>query len=238
MTIELPYIQKPEDFPAVSKALDEPNGLLGFGQVLSVELLLSAYRRGIFPWFNPGEPVFWWSPDPRAAFFPEITKPSKSLHKKLKKRQFQVTLNKAFHQVIAQCAERQPNRPETWITQEMQIAYGQLHEAGYAHSIEVWLNEQLVGGLYGVSLGKLFFGESMFHRATDASKIALFYLMAHCRSADFPIIDCQLPNSHLMSLGAKQVSREDFLGYLYNYRDAEIDIDFWQPKVLSTLYRF
>ncbi len=238
MTIELPFIQKPEDFPPVSEALADPNGLLGFGDILSIDLLLSAYRRGIFPWFNEGEPVFWWSPNPRAAFYPDKTSPSRSLIKRLRKRNYQVTINQSFHQVIAQCAQRFVNRPETWITREMQIAYGQLHEAGYAHSVEVWSDEQLVGGLYGVSMGQLFFGESMFHRSTDASKIALFYLLEHCKSANFPLIDCQLPNPHLMSLGAKQVSREDFLSYLYNYRDKDVHPDFWRTRVISDQYRF
>jgi leucyl/phenylalanyl-tRNA--protein transferase len=238
MTIEIAYIEKPQDFPEVTQALGEPNGLLGFGSQLSTELLLAAYSRGIFPWFNDGEPVFWWSPDPRAAFFPNQIKLSRSLLKTLRKRIFKVTLNQAFQDVMMKCAEPHPNRPATWITREMLQAYCQLHHMGFAHSIEVWQKDNLVGGLYGVSLGRLFFGESMFHRATDASKVALFYLIEHCKSADFPLIDCQLPNPHLLRLGAKEVPRREFVSYLYQYKDEKIPEEFWKTKVLSNYYQF
>ena len=238
MSLELPFIEQPDDFPDVTQALHDPNGLLGFGCVLSNELLINAYYQGIFPWFNPGEPVFWWSPDPRAGFFPEHSNPSKSLRKVLRQANFKVTLNHDFHGVITACAEATPNRPATWITEEMVAAYGNLHEEGVAHSVEVWQQQQLVGGLYGLSLGQLFFGESMFHRASNASKVALFYLMQHCRSAGFPLIDCQMPNPHLMSLGAKEVSRTEFLSYLKQYRDQTVPPNFWQPSELSELYNF
>lgn len=238
MTLELPYIERASDFPDVTTALVEPNGLLAFGNNLSNDVLLGAYYRGVFPWFNPGEPVFWWSPDPRAAFFPDDTQPSKSLRKQLRKPDFKVTLNADFSGVIEKCAESSANRSATWITNDMIKAYTNLHLAGFAHSIEVWHENQLAGGLYGVSLGKLFFGESMFHRATNASKIALFYLLKHCQSLQFPLVDCQMPNPHLMSLGAKEVSREDFLRYLYEYRDENIPSDFWAAKTLSDNYQF
>jgi leucyl/phenylalanyl-tRNA--protein transferase len=238
VTIEIAYISEPEDFPEVARALKEPNGLLGFGYRLTTELLQTAYSRGIFPWFNEGEPVFWWSPDPRAVFYPDRTRPPRSLSKVLRKPKFKVTLNHAFQQVIHKCGEPHPNRPATWITPEMIQAYCLLHQQGFAHSVEVWLDNELVGGLYGVSLGKLFFGESMFHRATDASKVALFYLIEHCKSAGFPVIDCQLPNPHLMRLGAKELSRNDFMDYLSQYKGVKIECEFWQPKQLSDHYRF
>ncbi len=238
MTLELPYIERASDFPDVNTALVEPNGLLAFGNNLSNDVLLGAYYRGVFPWFNPGEPVFWWSPDPRAAFYPDHTLPSKSLLKQLRKPGFKVTLNADFSGVIEKCAESSANRTATWITQDMIKAYTNLHLAGFAHSLEVWQENQLVGGLYGVSLGKLFFGESMFHRATNASKVALFYLLKHCQSQQFPLVDCQMPNPHLMRLGAKEVSRQDFLRYLYQYRDEKIPSDFWAAKTLSDNYQF
>ncbi|WP_144394793.1 leucyl/phenylalanyl-tRNA--protein transferase [Pleionea sediminis] len=238
MTIELPYIERPDDFPPVEQALVAPNGLLAFGSCLSDELLVAAYYQGIFPWFNPGEPVFWWSPNPRAAFFLDDLKPAKSLLKTLRKTRFTVTLNHDFSGVIRHCAEYSKNRPSTWITNEMIKAYENLHQNGVAHSTEVWLDDQLVGGLYGVSMGHLFFGESMFHRATDASKVALFYLAKHCANAGFPLIDCQMPNPHLMRLGAKEVSRREFLRYLYEYRDKKVPLNFWSSQDLTNTYRF
>ncbi|NVJ59988.1 MAG: leucyl/phenylalanyl-tRNA--protein transferase [Gammaproteobacteria bacterium] len=238
MSIELPLIELPEDFPSPLEALVEPNGLLGFGYLLSNELLIKAYYEGIFPWYNPSEPVFWWSPDPRAAFFTNQISPSKSMLKVLRKKEFTISINQRFDQVIEACAEPVENRPSTWISAEMIHAYQQLHRAGYAHSIEVSQQDQLVGGLYGISLGKLFFGESMFHRAPNASKVALHYLVKWCNEHDFPFIDCQMPNSHLLSLGAKEVSRAEFLSYLYQYRDEKVPREMWQAQDITERYQF
>lgn len=238
MTIEIPLIEHPSQFPDPNQALAEPNGLLGYGYLLSNELLIKAYYEGIFPWFNPGEPVFWWSPDPRAAFDPKTTTPSKSLRKKLRQTPFVIKVNAQFEQVIDECAKATSKRPETWITPEMRLAYRQLHQHGYAHSFEVYQDQQLVGGLYGVAHGALFFGESMFHIATDASKIALFYLLAFTRHHGFQLVDCQLPNPHLKSLGAKEVSRKDFLSYLYQYRDVEMPASIWQTQDITHNFLF
>ncbi|MCO7222762.1 leucyl/phenylalanyl-tRNA--protein transferase [Pleionea sp. CnH1-48] len=232
--LSLPLIESPEHFPPVETALDDPDGLLAYGFTLSIELLLGAYYRGIFPWYSDGDPVLWWSPNPRAAFFTEQFSPSKSLRKQLRKADFKVSINQNFAAVIKGCSDPRKDQSGTWITEEMQLAYIDLHRAGYAHSVEVWQQEQLVGGLYGVSLGRLFFGESMFHTATDASKVALCYLVSICRSAGFPMIDCQLPNPHLSSLGAETVSRNEFLDYLYQWRDQSVPADMWQPRWLPT----
>ncbi len=232
--LNLAFIENANDFPPISQALIEPNGLLGIGQKLSSQLLIGAYSRGVFPWFNAGEPVLWWSPDPRACFYPNEFKPSSSLKKLINQQKYTVSLNYSFQSVIQKCAEVSSNRKETWINTPMIEAYLQLHKEGLAHSIEVWnRNNELVGGLYGVSLGQLFFGESMFYREPNTSKIALGYLINHCQHAQFPIIDCQMPNPHLMSLGAKKLSRIEFLDYLNSYKDKKIPEDMWSPKWLN-----
>lgn len=238
MTIELALIEQPDDFPNPNEALDDPNGLLGFGALLTQPLLKRAYYEGIFPWYNAGEPVFWWSPDPRAAFYPYNTLPSRNLRKRLRRRDFKVCINRSFSQVISACASQQPNRPDTWITDEMQHAYVRLHQSGLAHSFEVYNEDQLVGGLYGVSIGQMFFGESMFHRMTDASKIALFYLIKFAAFHQFAMIDCQMPNAHLLSLGAKEVSRNEFLRYLYQYRDSEMPSQLWNMRDITEDFEF
>lgn len=201
-------------FPPVEQALTEPDGLLAFGANLSVPRLLEAYSLGIFPWYSAGQPIMWWSPDPRAVLLPEQLKISRSLAKTLRKGQFTVTLDKAFEAVIKACAQPRESQPETWITTEMQAAYNSLHTAGYAHSVECWFAGELVGGLYGVAIGRVFFGESMFSWRSDASKIAMVSLVQQLKAWGFTLIDCQVQSDHLCSLGATTWPRARFTQHL------------------------
>lgn len=205
-------------FPAVKGALDEPNGLLAFGGDLRPGRLLAAYRLGIFPWYNE-PPILWWSPNPRAVIFPERLHVSRSLRKTLRRGNFEVTMDRAFSNVVAGCADRK----STWISHEMRRAYIQMHELGHAHSIEVWHDDYLVGGLYGIALGQVFFGESMFSRTTDASKVALVYLCGQLRQWNFRVIDCQVGNDHTFSLGAVAINREQFSRLLTDHVDRPPD---------------
>lgn len=195
-------------------ALADPDGLLAIGGDLSVERLALAYQNGIFPWFSEGEPILWYAPHERCVIFPDQIKISKSMRKIVQSDTFKVTANKAFEKVIEHCAKiKRVGQDGTWITNEMQKAYIKLYEKGLAHSIEVWQNEVLVGGLYGVKINKVFCGESMFSLVSNASKTALIYLT---QTMGFELIDCQLPNDHLMSLGAEMISREEYLEILEN----------------------
>ena len=196
-----------DSFPPPAMALREPNGLLAIGGDLSPERLLLAYRNGIFPWYSDEQPILWWSPQPRFVIYPERLKISRSLSKTLRKRRFRVTTNEAFEPVVAACAQPRLHQEGTWITEEMQTAYHKLHQLGHAMSIECWLEDTLAGGLYGVRMGRVFFGESMFTRRTDASKVALVFLSR----MGFALIDCQLPNPHLSSLGAVPLERSEFM---------------------------
>jgi leucyl/phenylalanyl-tRNA--protein transferase len=200
----------PESFPPLEQALDEPAGLLAAGGDLSAARLLAAYRRSIFPWYSPGQPVLWWAPDPREVLFPGEFHVSRSLHKALRNRGYRSTIDQDFHGVIAGCAAPRAPGSGTWITSDMQKAYADLHERGFAHSIETYRDTELIGGLYGVRLGAVFFGESMFSRARDASKIALARLVQMCLDNDIVVIDCQLPSRHLKSLGSRPISRAEF----------------------------
>ena len=203
-------MKKPSAFPDPSGAT--PDGLVAYGSDLTPELLIDAYSHGIFPWFDDdAEPVLWWSPDPRAVMAPADMHISKSLARKLRSRVFEVTADLAFADVTSACAEPRTDESGTWITRNMRDAYRRLHDLGFAHSVETWRGDQLVGGLYGVSLGRMFFGESMFARDSDASKIALAHLAAQLKSWDFTLIDCQLPTAHLESLGARAMPRRTFL---------------------------
>ncbi|MBV9619573.1 MAG: leucyl/phenylalanyl-tRNA--protein transferase [Gammaproteobacteria bacterium] len=204
----------PEYFPPAEQALEEPAGLLAAGGDLSPQRLLAAYRRGIFPWYSPGQPVLWWSPDPRAVLFPEEFRCTRSLAKTLRNAGFTASLDRDFTQVIDGCAAPRAASPGTWITSEMRAAYLRLHQLGYAHSVEVWHRAGLVGGLYGVRLGAVFFGESMFSRVRDASKVALAHLIGVCRRNAMVVIDCQLPSHHLASLGARSIPRRQFQALL------------------------
>ena len=207
----------PEWFPPLEQALDEPPGLLAAGGDLSPPRLLAAYQRGIFPWYSPGQPVLWWSPDPRAVLFPEEFNCSRSLAKTIRNGGFEVVVDRDFAAVIDACAAPRPHAPGTWITSEMRNAYLRLHRLGVAHSIEAWRAGKLAGGLYGVRLGGVFFGESMFSRERDASKAALAQLVALCRVNALAVIDCQLPSRHLMGLGARAIPRSQFQALLHEH---------------------
>ncbi len=204
----------PSSLPDPSSARLEPNGLLAAGGALTPDWLVGAYRRGIFPWFSRGQPILWWSPDPRAVFFPEGFVPSKSLRQSIRNRGYESRLNHDFAAVIAACAAPRADGGGTWITPAMRRAYETLHAAGIAHSFETWHGGRLVGGLYGVHLGGVFFGESMFAHARDASKVALAQLVGHARERKIALIDCQMPTPHLESLGAQVLSRPQFLALL------------------------
>ena len=204
----------PAHFPNPCFALEEPNGLLAVGGDLSPARLLNAYRQGIFPWYSDGQPILWWSPAPRAVLFPEQLKIRRSLRKRLRNGGFQLSLDSAFGEVIKACSAARQHQDGTWITAEMKQAYMHLHRLGFAHSVEVWLDGKLVGGLYGVSMGKVFFGESMFSKERDASKVALVYLVRQLLAWEFALIDCQVGSAHLASLGACEIPRERFLELL------------------------
>ena len=202
-------------FPETSQALEDPNGLLAAGGTLSKETLLSAYQSGIFPWFEENSPILWWSPNPRCILQPEGFAPSKSLKRKARKGGFEIRIDSCFEEVIDSCKRvHRKKQRGTWITSEMRDAYIELHHSGFAHSIECFTNNHLVAGLYGVSLGNLFFGESMFQRATDCSKLALVGLVQIMKENKSKMIDCQVSNPHLLSLGATEVTREKFLDLL------------------------
>lgn len=197
-------------FPSLENALSEPNGLLAAGGDLSPQRLLEAYSKGIFPWFNEGEPILWWSPDPRMVLFPDELKISRSLRRTLKKDHYQIRTDSSFGQVMHACASPRKGQAGTWIHPEMIAAYTALHEMGLAHCVETWMDGELVGGLYGVALGKVFFGESMFSRVPDASKIAFVHLVKQLQRWEFGLIDCQVKTGHLASLGAREISRKEF----------------------------
>ncbi|WP_435954403.1 leucyl/phenylalanyl-tRNA--protein transferase [Dryocola sp. BD626] len=217
-------------FPSPEGALREPNGLLALGGDLSPARLLMAYQRGIFPWFSPGDPILWWSPDPRAVLFPEHFHVSRSMKRFHNRSPYRVTLNHAFEQTIAGCAD---DRSEgTWITHDIVEAYTRLHELGYAHSIEVWEGDELVGGMYGVIQGALFCGESMFSRRENASKTALLVFCQHFLRHGGKLIDCQVLNSHTASLGAIEIPRRDYLRYLATFRPEALVSHCWVPQTL------
>ena len=201
----------PGNFPPVERALHDPEGLLAAGGDLSVERLLAAYRRGIFPWYSPGQPVLWWSPDPREVLFPHEFHVSRSLARALRTRGFAYRVDGDFEAVIDACAAPRDGSPGTWITGDMRAAYVELHRRGIAHSCEIWRDERLVGGVYGVRLGAIFFGESMFSAERDASKAALACLVRDCIADGTELIDCQMPSGHLRSLGSRALPRAEFL---------------------------
>ncbi|MDH1263573.1 leucyl/phenylalanyl-tRNA--protein transferase [Pseudomonas sp. GD03944] len=206
-------------FPPLNKALREPNGLLAAGGDLSPERLVQAYRHGCFPWFSDGQPILWWSPDPRTVILPDELHVSRSLRKVMRQGTYRVTFDQQFAAVIDGCSGPRAYADGTWITQTMRDAYLELHARGFAHSVEVWRDEELVGGLYGLAMGQLFFGESMFSRADNASKVGFVTLVEHLKAAGFVLIDCQMPTQHLHSFGARPISRDAFAHYLANHLD-------------------
>lgn len=221
------------EFPPLDSALEDPNGLIAAGGDLSAARLVEAYRRGIFPWFDEGQPILWWSPNPRTVLFPERIHISRSMRKLLKKQTFEVTADQAFTEVIDYCAQLREDTSGTWITPEMMDAYCELHRQGVAHSIEVWQQGELVGGLYGIGLGRLFFGESMFSLASNASKIAFIHLAKQCQSWQFGLIDCQMASDHLFSLGAEDIERKVFSQYLTDFITQPAPSTPWQLNTLN-----
>jgi leucyl/phenylalanyl-tRNA--protein transferase len=211
----IPWLPPEPVFPPVAQALVEPNGLLAVGGDLSPQRIIAAYRQGIFPWFSSGDPILWWSPNPRMVLVPDELKISRSLAKTLRNADYTMKLDTAFPQVIAACAATpRDGQSGTWIVPEMQAAYCRLHELGHAHSVETWRHGKLIGGLYGIAVGRAFYGESMFSHATDASKIALAHLCRFLADREFGIIDCQMETTHLASLGARPIPRNDFVSRL------------------------
>ena len=221
-------------FPPLTQALHSPNGLLAAGGSLSATRLLDAYRRGIFPWFNAGEPVLWWSPDPRMVLIPGKFKISRSLHKTLQRKNYELRTDFAFEQVMHACAAPRGAQAGTWIHEDMITAYIELHQMGIAHSVEIWMSGNLVGGLYGVSIGRMFFGESMFSRVTDTSKIALAHLATQLQRWHYGLIDCQMHTPHLASLGAHEIPRAEFILRLQELIHYPQAIGTWQfdPEIL------
>ena len=230
----IPWLRGDSPFPPIDSALDDPNGLLAAGGDLCAERLRAAYARGIFPWYSAGQPVLWWSPDPRMVLFVDEFRVSRSLRKTLRAERFEVRIDSAFAAVVGECA-RTLRRGQfgTWITPEVVEAYSDLHALGHAHCVESWRAGELVGGLYGVSLGRMFFGESMFAREPDASKVALAHLVAILRAAQFPLIDCQQHTLHLASLGARQISRAEFAKRLAPLVNCPAPEGIWRPMSMS-----
>lgn len=202
-------------FPPLQQALKDPNGLIAIGGDLTADRLLAAYRRGIFPWFSPGEPILWWSPDPRMVLFPATLSIGRSLRKVIQQQPFDIRFNTAFEAVINACAATpRPDQPGTWITDEIIAAYTQLHRLGYAHSVEAWQHGQLVGGCYGVKIGRMFYGESMFHHVSNASKVAFAHLVQWLNTQQVGMIDCQMHTPLLASFGAYEIPRDQFIAQL------------------------
>ncbi len=210
----MPIFQLIEEISFPPAHLASPSGILAVGGDLSPERLLEGYRQGIFPWYTEHEPIIWWSPDPRFVLFPPEIRISRSMRQILRRQHFRITFDQAFRDVIASCQKPRPGQNGTWITEEMKKAYITLHELGYAHSVESWQGEILVGGVYGISLGRCFFGESMFSFASNASKAALITLNNKLRDRSFGLIDCQIRSPHLASLGARDVPRKEFITLL------------------------
>jgi leucyl/phenylalanyl-tRNA--protein transferase len=213
-------------FPNVEDALREPDGLLAIGGDLSPARLLRAYRQGIFPWYSKDQPILWWSPDPRSVLYLERLKVSRSLSKTLRKNIYSVTADTSFRRVMNYCAEPRRDGLGTWLTDDMIDAYCRLHTMRYAHSVESWQDGELVGGLYGIALGGVFFGESMFSRRSDASKVAFVHLVEHLKTWGYVLIDCQVSSAHLTSLGAETIPRREFIAILNSYCDIPTP---WEP---------
>lgn len=222
---------RPEQpFPDPETALREPDGLLAVGGCLTPQRIITAYRHGIFPWYGPGEPILWWSPNPRLVLFPEQLNVSRSLRKTLRKKLFRISVDQAFADVIDACAAPRPRQNGTWITDEMKQAYTELHRMGIAHSIEAWHEDTLVGGLYGLGIGRVFFGESMFHTETDASKVVFVHLVKYLLAWNYRLIDCQVRTDHLISLGAVEMTRSDFLERLQQLCVLAPDREAWRIR--------
>lgn len=206
----IPWLEPGDPFPPVDTALRDPDGLLAAGLELTPQRILDAYRQGIFPWFSEGQPVLWWSPDPRMVLVPSEIRVTPSMCKVLRNRPYEVRCDTAFEAVMRACAEPREGQAGTWISDHMIAAYGALHMQGWAHSVETWVDGELAGGLYGLALGKMFYGESMFSRARDTSKIALVHLARYLESQGYALIDCQMNTAHLASMGGREIARSEF----------------------------
>lgn len=222
-------------FPPLETAMREPNGLLAAGGRLEPAWLLAAYRQGIFPWYSAGDPILWWSPDPRMVLLPASFKLSRSLRRTLRRGEFEVRCDTAFAAVMSACAAPREAGAGTWITPQMHAAYCRMHELGWAHSVEAWVGDELLGGLYGMAIGRVFFGESMFARRTDASKVALAHLVRDLERRDFRVIDCQMKTSHLASLGAHEIARSDFVALLEQHAVAGPEPGRWATTRMQDL---
>lgn len=222
------------NFPEPETALQEPNGLLALGGDLTQQRLLSAYYQGIFPWFDPGEMILWWSPDPRAVLFPPERHLSRSLRRFMREEPYRFTLNRAFADVVHACAQQRAEG--TWIGQLVKRGYQDLHDSGHAHSVEVWSGDELIGGMYGVSVGGLFCGESMFSRQINASKCAVMIFCQHFTRYGGELIDCQVLNPHTASLGAREIPRRQFLQLLSRLSNHQLPPECWLPQDLSPRY--
>lgn len=229
----IPWLGAEPGFPADERALREPNGLLAAGGALTPPWLLAAYRRGIFPWFSEGEPILWWTPDPRLVLVPDEFHISHSLRKTLRRRRFEVRTDTAFAEVLLACAAARAGGPGTWITPAMRAAYQRMHELGWAHSVECWREGRLVGGLYGMAIGRVFFGESMFARETDASKVALAHLARLLAERGYGMIDCQMTTAHLCSLGAREVPRARFTAALRQWAHDGPAPQRWAERIMQ-----
>lgn len=222
----IPWLKRSTPFPPIERAMRQPNGLLAAGGDLSPQRLLDAYRRGIFPWFGEGEPILWWSPDPRQVLFVDELHVSQRLRRRLKRGEFEVRANTSFRAVMLACAAPREGQTSTWITNEMVKAYCALHEIGHAHCVEAWRDGRLAGGIYGVQIGRMFFGESMFKRETDASKVALVNLVEILKRMGIGLMDCQQETSHTTTLGARTISRGTFKAWLERWVDMPAMMDF------------
>jgi len=232
----LAWLRPDAPFPPLSAALADPNGLLAAGGDLSPERLIAAYRRGIFPWYSAGQPILWWSPDPRMVLYVDEFRTSRSLAKRVRRHEFEIRIDTAFRDVIDSCATMpREGQRGTWITPEMIDAYFELHRRGVAHSVETFRDGQLCGGLYGMALGRVFFGESMFARETDASKVALVYLVGLLQQLGVPLIDCQQETGHLKSFGARPISRAAFAGHLSELIHSTEPVAGWRAGALEAL---
>ena len=231
--MQLPVLNplKPDQsFPDIETALSYPDGLLAVGGCLSSQRIMNAYRQGIFPWYSSGEPILWWSPNPRLVLFPDNLNISRSLRKTLRKANFTTTYDQAFAQVMRYCAEPREKEKTTWISDDIYQAYVRLHQQGIAHSYEVWMEDELVGGLYGIAIGQVFFGESMFHKRTNASKIAFCSLIHQLSEWHYQLIDCQVHTDHLCSLGAEEIERETFAHLLKQYCPIPPNNQAWKQR--------
>ncbi|HKU70917.1 MAG TPA: leucyl/phenylalanyl-tRNA--protein transferase [Burkholderiales bacterium] len=224
----IPWLTEKDHFPPVERALKDPNGLLAAGADLSLPRLVEAYQNGIFPWYSDDQPLLWWSPDPRMVLFPEELRISRSLRKRLARRDYEVRVDTAFDQVIEACSAPRAGHEGTWITPDVAEAYSGLARAGLAHSFETWIDGELAGGLYGVALGRMFYGESMFTRATDASKLALAHLVRQLGRWEFGMIDCQMKTAHLARFGAREIPRADFIRKLANLVNYPVTARNWR----------